>query len=292
MQLIRGILGGIIIAYVWIWLFHTYFSKIFDKSLLLKTFLFSGLIVLLLFVYQQLPEFFWQKLSVDFFSWKSLLIFAMYCLSFIVLLVVQLWNSKYKGIKKLLFLAILFFVLIAIGGVYTGVSSLLIYYFVSVYAEEILKFTVGKNLELEEKETFNPLTEGDKTSEKLSWQSSNLIFIAVLVGFWFSMLETIVYVGKAFFVGGTSILWLTVSRGVFAALLHISATGLIAYFVSKNREKLFSGFLFGIFSWLSLHLAYNLSLHYHITWLTVLLLIGCYFILTYLLFNSDAVYKE
>ncbi|PID34738.1 MAG: hypothetical protein CR971_01670 [candidate division SR1 bacterium] len=50
--------------------------------------------------------------------------------------------------------------------------------------------------------------------------------------------------------------------------------------------------MLGICAGFGLHVVYNLSLYYHITLLTIGILIGCYFILSYLLFNSDIVYQE
>lgn len=318
MQLIWSLLGLVIIAYIWIWVFTNYFSQKFDKSTLVKAIVFSSLVAMLLFVYHLLPSFFWQKMSIDQMSYRSLIIFWLYCLSFILLFSIQMKNLKYSGIKKMLIVVIVFFVLIWIGWISTWISSVLMYYFISVYAEEILKFSVGENVSLDSswlsQEWQGKVTQSEAKSLEIrsmdssalpqndkvggekdntsSWQTSNLIFISILVGLGFSMVETVLYLVNTYIIWSGSLLALSISRGLFAGLLHLSATGLVAYFVARNRARLFSGFMVWIIAGFWLHLVYNLSLYYHIMILTVGILIACYFILSYLLFNSDIVYQE
>jgi RsiW-degrading membrane proteinase PrsW (M82 family) len=90
---------------------------------------------------------------------------------------------------------------------------------------------------------------------------------------------------------------LSVWRSIFATLLHVVATGIIAFFVvkrwnNKSNTKNILWILIWIISGFVLHGLYNLSLYYNTIIFTILILIVCYFILSFLLFKSDLIYQK
>ena len=193
-------------------------------------------------------------------------------------------NIKKKTNLNFIIVALLLFVWIWIGWIFVWINTMIIYYLVSCYAEEILKFSTWENvLQTYEKKW--------KLDTKWFW---NLVFFAILSGLGFSAVENVLYL----FVLATwwdASIPLLLSRSIFTTLLHIVATWLIAFFVIKkdnSKIKYRLKCLIGIVSWFWLHALYNLSLNYNYKILTILILIVCYFILTYLLFNSDLIYWE
>ena len=181
-------------------------------------------------------------------------------------------------------IALLLFVWIWIWWVLVWINTMIIYYLVSCYAEEILKFSTWENV-LQTYEKKEPVEKKD------FW---NLIFFAILSGLGFSAVENILYV-IVLAIWWDASMFILLSRSVFTTLLHIVATGLIAFFLikkDKNKLKYRTRCLIWILAWFWLHALYNLSLNYGYTALTILIIVLCYFILTYLLFNSDLIYKD
>jgi len=119
-----------------------------------------------LFAYKYLLGIFGQEefAVTNMINTKSLLLFIVYC-TLLVSIITIFFRNRYKKILQTLFIGSLFFVAIAYGGFLIGINVLIIYYLVSAYAEEYLKFSSGNNLFLGEKE-HNP---------------SNLIFFCILV---------------------------------------------------------------------------------------------------------------
>ncbi|MEI7919756.1 MAG: hypothetical protein WCH65_06340 [bacterium] len=91
--------------------------------------------------------------------------FVGYCTLFIVLITL-LFKNRYKSIGQTILIGSLFFIGLAYGGYISGINVLLLYYLISAYAEEYMKYTAGNNMFLKEKENTNP---------------SNLIFFCILV---------------------------------------------------------------------------------------------------------------
>ncbi|NOZ44873.1 MAG: PrsW family intramembrane metalloprotease [bacterium] len=94
---------------------------------------------------------------------------------------------------------------------------------------------------------------------------------------------------------------LSTGRGLISTLLHVVSTGLIAYVLlysqtlkqeKKVRIPLFWSIVLALLAGVSLHVLYNLSLHFAWTWLLALLLFLAYFLLTYLLFRSDRMWER
>lgn len=161
---------------------------------------------------------------------------------------------------------------------------MIIYYLVSCYAEEILKFSTWENV-LQTYEKKEPIEKKD------FW---NLIFFAILSGLGFSAVENILYI-IVLAIWWDASMFTLLSRSIFTTLLHIVATWLIAFFLIKkdgNKLNYRLKCLIWILAWFWLHALYNLSLNYGYKIWTILILIVCYFILSYLLVNSDLIYKD
>jgi RsiW-degrading membrane proteinase PrsW (M82 family) len=173
------------------------------------------------------------------------------------------------------------------------INILIMYYLTSSYAEEILKFSIWQNIYLEKQEVDKHVDMSTKKINK-KIQTSDLIFFAIIAWLGFSVIENVFYLVVLYFSDGKWLM-MTLGRSVFATLLHIVATGLIAFFVIKKSENKKNN-IWKYFVWIlcgfGLHGIYNLSLFYNIKIVTILILLICYFILSYLLFNSDIIYQK
>jgi len=286
MKIFRWIFWTIIAIYIRIWIINNSFKqKKYKFKTIFLIFLISAITVVFLYFYKDILEKigFWNLSLQENITTKTIFSFMFYCISFIVLIALFLGNIKKKTNLNFIIVALLLFVWIWIGGILVWINTMLIYYLVSCYAEEILKFSTWENV-------LQTYEKKESLEKKDFW---NLIFFAILSGLWFSAVENILYLIILAIWWDASIFTL-LSRSLFTTLLHIVATGLIAFFLikkDKNKLKYRLKCLIWILAWFWLHALYNISLNYHYTIITIIILIACYFILTYLLFNSDLVYK-
>ena len=287
MKIFRWILWTIIAIYIWIWIINNSFK--WQKNKLRTTiliFVVSLFVVVFLYFYKDILEKIglWNLSLSENITAKTIFSFIFYCMSCLVITTLFFWNIKKKSNLNFIIVALLLFVWIGIGGIIVWINTMIIYYLISCYAEEILKFSTWENvLQTYEKKW--------KLDTKWFW---NLIFFAILSGLWFSAVENILYLVVLALWWDASIFTL-LSRSLFTTLLHVVATWLIAFFVikkDKNKLKYRWRCLIWILAWFGLHALYNLSLNYWYTALTILILIWCYFILTYLLVNSDIIYQS
>ncbi len=294
MNLVWWILWIIIVVYIWIWIINNAFkNKKFKWGISINIFVLSLLLVTFLYFYKDILILFGLEnlYLLEDNTWKTIWSFVIYCLSFIILLTSSFGNIKKKRSIKFISIALLLFLGIWLGWAIMWVNILVMYYLVSSYAEEILKFSVWQNIYLEKQDVDKSRQINNKA------QYTDLIFFAIVAWLWFSVIENIFYLIVTYISDGGGIM-LSVWRSIFATLLHVVATGLIAFFVVQkwNKTKLNKTNIFKISIWIlsgfALHGLYNLSLFYEITILTVLILIACYFILSFLLFKSDLVYKK
>lgn len=280
------ILSIVVIVYVRIWIINNSFKdKSFKIELSLNVFFLSTVLVCFLFFYKDLLTFFWWEnlYILNDNSWKNILSFVFYCLSFIVILSFSFGNSQKNRAIQFVMVSILLFLGIGFGGSIMWINILFMYYLSSSYAEEILKFSIWQNLFLNKNIDKNP-----------NLNLRDLIFFAVLAGLWFSVVENIFYLVVNYITENKWVL-LSIGRSIFSTLIHVVATWLIAFFVmiNKNNKKKYRISIFvWILSGFILHAVYNLSLFYNIKILTIIILILCYFILSFLLFNSDIVYQK
>jgi len=182
---------------------------------------------------------------------------------------------------------------IGIGGSIMWINLLFMYYIISSYAEEILKFSVWQNVFLE-KQSIDKNLSTSKSTKKLTLKKIDLIFFAIVAWLGFSVIENVFYLVVSYFSKWGNVL-MNVWRSIFATLLHVVATGLVAFFIAKkhdNKGKDLLKYFVWILAGFALHGIYNLSLFYNIKIITIIILISCYFILSYLLFNSDLIYQK
>ena len=287
MKIFWWILWTILAIYIWIWIINNSFkNKKYKFKTVFLIFLISAITVVFLYFYKDILEKIglWNLSLSENITAKTVFSFIFYCVSFLVLIALFLWNIKKKSSINFIVVALLLFIWIWVGWVLVGINTMIIYYLVSCYAEEILKFSTWENV-------LQTYEKKELLEAKNFW---NLIFFAILSGLWFSAVENILYL-IVLAAGLDASIFLLLSRSIFTTLLHIVATGLIAFFVikkDKNKLKYRLKCLIWILAWFLLHSLYNLSLNYNYKTLTILIIIVCYFILTYLLINSDLIYKD
>ena len=224
MKIFRWIVWILMSVYMWIWIINNSFKwqKKSTKSALL-IFLVSIFAVLFLYFYKDILAKIWlEELSLtEHITTKAVFSFIFYCVSFLVLVALFFGNLKKKSNLKFIVVALLLFVWIWIWWLLAWINTMIIYYLVSCYAEEIVKFsTWGNVLQVYEKK--------DQTSEK-KW-FWNLVLFSILAGLWFSVVENILYLVVLSTWWEMSI-FTTLSRSIFTTLLHIVATWIIAFFV-------------------------------------------------------------
>ena len=324
MNIIRPIITSILLLYVRIWIINTIFSqKKIKINLTLKIFGLAIVIVGSLFGYKYLLGFFWQEtLAItNTITTKSLLLFIIYCTTFVGIITIffflkykknmkfsksfsdvekkptplntsnlneiqKLEISKtiqyknwYKNIIKIILTWSLFFIAIAYWGFLIWINVLIIYYLVSAYAEEYLKYSTGNNLFLTSKEN----------------NTSNIIFFCILIALWFSVIENIFYIiNNVLNQENVNIINLLVGRGLVSTLIHIVSTGIIAFITIKSKKinNTIVSIILGILMWFWLHSIYNISLQYNLSYVTIPIIILSLFLLTYLTFQSDIIYKQ
>ncbi|MFA5748418.1 MAG: PrsW family glutamic-type intramembrane protease, partial [Candidatus Absconditabacterales bacterium] len=196
-----------------------------------------------------------------------------------VILLTMIFKNRYKKIIEIIFIFAVFFILISYAGYFSGIGFLMLYYLISAYAEEYMKFSAANNLFFSENRK----------------NQTDLIFFCILVGLGFGLIENIFYIVNAIIVQHQSnVLNLIVGRGLISTLLHVVCSGLIAFISIKifNSKKIIISTLIGIIFGFGLHSLYNMSLNYKSTYLTVSIVVLCFFLLTYLFFHSDIVYKK
>lgn len=233
-----------------------------------------------LFCYQYILQYI-GKLDFYFLNHpdrKSLWLFVSYCTAFVLLLTLLL-KGRYKKVMQIILVSALSFVAISYGSFLLGINVFIISAIVGAYAEEYLKFSSGNTLFLKE-----------------SWTNMrDLIFFCILVALGFSMVENILYVVYNFIhQENVSLVNLTLWRGLISTLLHIVSTSLIAYitlFVHRKRNFLLS-LLLGIVVWVGIHSMYNISLHYQLQYMSIPIIVFCFLILSYFLYQSDMLYEQ
>lgn len=287
MKIFWWILWTILAIYMWIRIINNSFkNKKYRFKTVFLIFLISAITVVFLYFYKDILEKIglWNLSLPENITTKTIFSFIFYCVSFLVFIALFLGNIKKKSSINFIVVALLLFIWIWIGWVLVWINTMIIYYLVSCYAEEILKFSTWENV-------LQKYEQKESVEKKNFW---NLIFFAILSGLWFSAIENVLYVIVLAVWWDVSI-FVLLSRSVFTTLLHIVATGLIAFFLikkDKNKLKYRLRCLIWILAWFWLHALYNLSLNYGYKILTILIIIICYFILTYLLINSDLIYKD
>jgi RsiW-degrading membrane proteinase PrsW (M82 family) len=283
MQTILAIVASLIIIYIWIWILNTIFSEKRIKRLISFRILFTWIfLVAILFAYTYLAKRFPSLSSLSFqiasVNVQSIFFFILYCAIFTILLTV-IFKNRYNKILQTILVGAIFFLAIAYGGYVLGLSSVLIFFLVSAYAEEYLKYNAGNNLLYEEKRI----------------NTTDLILFCILIALGFSLVENILYiVVNLINHNDVNVLQMLVGRGIISALIHVVATGLIAFITIslKKRHNIILPTLVGIIAGFGLHSLYNIGLNFSLSYVTIPVIIIAFFLLTYLFFRSDSLYKK
>ena len=189
------------------------------------------------------------------------------------------YKNQYKRIAQILLIWSIFFVALAYGGFLAGINTLILYYLVSAYAEEYMKYSGGNNLFLASKEP----------------NESNLIFFCILVWLWFSAVENILYIINTLINHeNINIMNMLIGRGLVSTLIHIVSTSLIAFIMIKTKRtnSIIMPVILGIIGGFWLHSLYNISLQYNLSYITIPMVILAFFLMTYLTFQSDIIYSS
>jgi len=280
-NLIRPIITSILLVYVRIRIINTIFSQKKIKIwITLKVFGLAIVIVGSLFAYTYLLWFFGQQnlALTNVIDTKSLLLFVAYCTLFVVLVTI-FFKNRYKRIAQILLIWSIFFIALAYGGFLAWINTLLLYYLVSAYAEEYMKYSAGNNLFFANKEP----------------NESNLIFFCILVWLWFSAVENILYIiNNVLNNENINIINMLIGRGLVSTLIHIVSTSLIAFIMIKTKKtnNMIVPVILGIIGWFWLHSIYNISLQYNLNYITIPMVILSFFLMTYLTFQSDIIYSS
>ena len=276
-----ALISSLVIVYVRIWIVNTIFSdKKIQIHLTLKIIVVWLILVGILFFYRYILQYsgYTKLYFLDNPDRKSIGLFIAYCIAGILLLT-TFSQSRYMKILNIIFLWWLLFIALSYGGYLTWLNTLVLYYLVSAYAEEYLKYSSSTTLFLKE-----------------GWVNSrDLIFFCILIGLGFSITENLLYiVWNAFHHESVSVVGVALGRGLISTLIHIVSTSMIAFITLflQKRWNFTLSFIVGIIGWFGIHVLYNISLNYSLNYISIPLIVVCFFLLTYLLYQSDILYEH
>lgn len=276
-----ALISSLVIVYVRIWIVNTIFSdKKIQIHLTLKIIVVWLILVSMLFFYRYLLQYsgYTKLYFLDNPDRKSIGLFIAYCIAGILLLT-TFSQSRYMKIIKVVFLWWFIFIGLGYGGYLSWLNTLLLFYLISAFAEEYLKYSSGTTLFLKE-----------------GWVNArDLMFFCILIGLGFSISENFLYIGRnALHHENISILGLALGRWLVSTLIHIVSTSMIAFITLalQKRWKFTPAFIVGIVWWFTIHALYNVSLNYNLNYISIPLIIVCFLLLTYLLYQSDILYEH
>ena len=287
MGIVWAIIICILLGYFWIRLIQHIFIKQ-KKKLSWKLFLTSFFIVGSLLAFSFLVEKIFPEINVaenwiiSLTWWSS---FLFYCGVIFLFLIIINGNLRKKQIWFLFITRILLFAIVGFFGLKIWISTTVLYYFLLAYAEEFLKIWATEN-----------------EVSKSEFYSSDLLYLSIFISLWFSIIENLFYLGNDILFGDNKwIWWLVFWRWIFTSLLHFIATWLIALLLYKlyqqkhlknlNISQKIIRIIIAILIWVLIHWWYNLSIQHTNLLIYIILVFGWYFLLTYLLFLSDSLYK-
>ena len=212
--------------------------------------------------------------------------FLLYCGLIFLFLILLNWNWKKKQIRFLFLIWMILFAVVGFFWIKAWISATVIYYLVLAYSEEFLKIWATEN-----------------EVSKTEFYSSDLLFFSIFIALWFSIIENFFYIWSEILSNDSEWIWgLVFGRWIFTSLLHFIATGLIALVLYKlyqqqslkdlNLWQKIWRIVVAILIWVLIHRWYNLSVQHMNLFIYIILVFGGYFLLTYLLFLSDSLYKN
>ena len=288
MKIVWAIAICILLWYFWIWLINHIFAKQ-QRKISRKLFWTSFLLVWSLFAFNYIiraisPEI--QAIQDNAISLSRRCYFLLYCGLIFLFLILLSWNWKKKQIRFLFLIWIILFAVVGFFGLKTWISATVIYYLVLAYSEEFLKIWATEN-----------------EVSKTEFYSSDLLFFSIFIALWFSIIENLFYLWSEILSADQEWIWgLVFGRWIFTSLLHFIATGLIALILYRlyqqkslkdlNVWQKIRRIAVAILIWVLIHRWHNLSVQHMNLFIYIILVFGGYFLLTYLLFLSDSLYKN
>ncbi len=203
---------------------------------------------------------------------KNILIFIAFIivLSFIILFFskLNLWNSKV--IETLSFW----------NTIFDSIKLIFFYYVIVAFIEETSKH-------------FNFIqTSSSKIKTIDKW-----VLYAIFVALWFSLVENILYIYNLYLN-----FWLNLElakiyffRSVFSVMVHVLCSSVIAYFFSKafiyfaKKElsiNFIKTFFVWLFSWIFLHMIFDVSLTFGFSFIIIIYFIGWYFYISSIFYRD------
>jgi hypothetical protein len=287
MKVTWAIIVCILLWYFWIWLIQHIFSKQ-ERKISRKLFWTSFLLVWSLLAFNYIikiiaPEIeaiqYWD-MSLDRWSY-----FLIYCGLIFLFIILLKWNWRKKQIRFLFLIRMILFAVVGFFGLKTWISATILYYLVLAYSEEFLKIWATEN-----------------EVSKTDFYSSDLLFFSIFIALGFSIIENIFYLWSEIFSDWEWIWGLVFGRWIFTSLLHFIATWLIALLLYKLYQQQYLKDLniwqkiwrivVAILIWVLIHRWYNLSVQHMNLLIYIVLVFGGYFLLTYLLFLSNSLYRQ
>ena len=288
MKIAWAVVVCILLWYFWIWLIQHIFAKQ-QRRISRKLFWTSFLLVWSLLAFNFIIRAVFPGLEAIQDGTMSLSrwwYFLLYCGLIFLFLILLNWNWKKKQIRFLFLIWMILFAVVGFFGLKAWISATVIYYLVLAYSEEFLKIWATEN-----------------EVSKTEFYSSDLLFFSIFIALWFSIIENIFYLWSEIFSSNSEwIWWLVFGRWIFTSLLHFIATWLIALVLYKLYQqqslkdlsiwqKIWR-IVVAILIWVLIHRWYNLSVQHMNLLIYIILVFGGYFLLTYLLFLSDSLYKN
>ncbi len=269
----------LVLVWFWTWFLNQVFSRLKQMSFW-KFLMRGGILVGLLFAYEQFFSFFDRDKQLYFIreaiSVPSVAGFLGYGLLVVSGVTLIFGQYKKKKIWLQIFVGILSLLIVVLGGVKLGLTTLVLYYLLAAFTEEIFKFTLGNN----------------QSEASLSPSRSQLLLFSLLIAFSFSIVENLLAFWIQLFHGEMISSGMLLWRGLMASLVHCVATGLIALLLIKGKKIwLFWNYSVALFVGFFFHSVYNLSLVWGLSWLAVLVAVLWGVGLSYLLFNLDELYE-
>ena len=288
MKIAWAIIICILLWYFWIWLIQHIFAKS-QRKISRKLFWTSFLLVWSLLAFNFIIEaiFPWleaiQNWTISLSRWEY---FFLYCGLIFLFLILLKWNWKKKQIRFLFLIWMILFAVVGFFGLKAWISATVLYYLILAYSEELLKIWATEN-----------------EVSKTDFYSSDLLFFSIFIALGFSIIENLFYLGNEIFSSNPEWIWgMVFGRWIFTSLLHFIATWLIALLMYKLYQQQYLKDLsiwqkiwrivVAILIWVLIHRWYNLSVQHMNLFIYIILVLGGYFLLTYLLFLSDSLYLQ
>ena len=288
MKITWAIIVCILLWYFWIWLIQHIFAKQ-ERKISRKLFWTSFFLVWSLLAFNFIIKIIAPGMEAIQYWTMSLgrwSYFLLYCGLIFLFLILLKWNRRKKQIRFLFLIRMILFAVVGFFGLKTWISATILYYLLLAYSEEFLKIWATEN-----------------EVSKTDFYSSDLLYFSIFIALGFSIIENLLYLWSEIFSSNPEWIWgIVFGRWIFTSLLHFIATWLIALLMYKLYQQQYLKDLnlwqkiwrivVAILIWVLIHWWYNLSVQYMNILVYILLVFGGYFLLTYLLFLSDSLYKS